>query len=254
MNILFIPDTQAKPGQDFEFLRCIGRFIVAEKPDVIVHAGDFSDLPSLSSYDRGKLAFEGRRYRADVEATHQAMEALLGPLRDYNQRRLASKHSLYRPRLVLTLGNHENRINRAVQDEPFLAGAISVDDLQYEKYGWEVYPFLEVVVINGVCFSHFFVSGTMGRPASSAQAMLNKRHMSMVAGHQQGRQMATAFCADGRQITAVIAGSCYEAMEDYLGPQGNKHWHGLLMMRNVENGQFDEHFLPLADIKKKYAA
>jgi hypothetical protein len=252
MNILFIPDTQVKPGQDFEFLRCIGRMIVAEKPDVVVHAGDFSDVPSLSSYDRGKLSFEGRRYRADVEATHQAMEALLGPLREYNLRRLSSKHAIYRPRLVMTLGNHENRINRAIQGEPFLAGAISTEDLRYSDYGWEVYPFLEVVVIEGVCFSHYFVSGTMGRPASSAQAMLNKRHMSMVAGHQQGRQMATAFCADGRQITAVIAGSCYEAQEEYLGPQGNKHWHGLLMMRNVKNGQFDEHFIPLSDVKEKY--
>jgi hypothetical protein len=254
MNILMIPDVQARPGDDFEFLRCIGRLIVAEKPEVVLCIGDWADMPSLSSYDKGKKSFEGRRYRADVEAAHQAMEALLGPLRDYNLRRVASKHGIYRPRMVLTMGNHEERILRTINSEPMLAGAIGLEDLKYLEYGWEVYDFLEVVTIEGVAFSHYFTTGTMGRPASSAQAQLNKKHMSCVAGHQQGRQIATAFRADGRQITSIIAGSCYEHLEGYLGPQGNKHWHGVVYLKNVEDGCFDEQFIPLAEVKEKYAA
>lgn len=253
MNILVIPDSQIRPGDDLEFLRCIGRMIVAEKPDVVVQIGDWADMPSLSSYDKGKKSFEGRRYRADIEAAHAGMEALLGPLREHNLRRLATKHGLYRPRLVLTLGNHEERILRTINEEPMLAGAIGLDDLRYVEYGWETYKFLEVVVIEGVAFSHYFTTGLMGRPASSAQAQLNKKHMSCVAGHQQGRQIATAFRADGRQITSIIAGSCYEHQEGYLGPQGNKHWHGLVYLRNVEDGCFDERFIPLSDVKKQYA-
>jgi len=254
LNILVIPDSQVKPGQDLGFLRCIGRYILAKRPDVVVHIGDFADMESLSSYDKGKRSFEGRRYKADIKAAHAGMEALLGPLRALQERQRINKERVYRPRLVLTLGNHEERILRTINDEPMLDGAIGIDDLRYQEFGWEVHPFLEVVVIENVAFSHFFSTGAMGRPASSAQAMLNKKHMSCIAGHQQGRQSASAFKADGRQITAIIAGSCYEHEEGYLGPQGNKHWHGLVMLHNVEDGSFDEMFIPLHYIKKKYAA
>lgn len=254
MNILVIPDSQIRPGDDLEFLRCIGRMIAAEKPDVVVHIGDFADLPSLSSWDKGKKSFEGRRYRADIESVHQGMEALLGPLREYNLRRLATKHGLYRPRLVLTMGNHEDRITRTINGEAMLDGAIGLDDLRYAEYGWEVYPFLKVVVIENVAFSHYFCTGVMGRPASSAQAQLNKKMMSCVAGHQQGRQMARAVRADGKQMTAIIAGSCYCHEESYLNPQGNKHWHGVVWLNNVVDGEFDEVFQPLHEILKRYAA
>jgi hypothetical protein len=254
MKILFIPDSQVKPGDDLTFLQQIGRYIVDKKPDVIVHAGDFADMESLSSYDKGKKSFEGRRYKADIQAAHAGMEALLGPLREYNQMLARNKKGLYRPRMVLTLGNHEERIDRAINNEPLLDGTISTDDLNYAKYGWEVYPFLEVVIIEGVAFSHYFTTGAMGRPASSAAAMLNKKHMSCIAGHQQGRQSATGVKADGKQITAIIAGSCYEHLEGYLGPQGNKHWHGVIMLHNVADGEFDECFVPLSYLKERYAA
>lgn len=254
MKILFIPDSQVKPGDDLTFLQQIGRYIVDKKPDVIVHAGDFADMESLSSYDKGKKSFEGRRYKADIQAAHAGMEALLGPLREYNQMLARNKKGLYRPRMVLTLGNHEERIGRAINNEPLLDGTISTDDLNYAKYGWEVYPFLQVVIIEGVAFSHYFTTGAMGRPASSAAAMLNKKHMSCIAGHQQGRQSATGVKADGKQITAIIAGSCYEHEEGYLGPQGNKHWHGVIMLHNVADGEFDECFVPLSYLRERYAA
>src|SRR5687768_9896065 len=106
-KILYIPDSQVKPGVDLSYLLAIGRYIVAKKPDVIVHAGDFADMESLSSYDKGKRSYEGRRYKADIKAAHEGMEVLLGPMREYNEMRLRNKQALYRPRMVLTLGNHE---------------------------------------------------------------------------------------------------------------------------------------------------
>lgn len=254
LKILYIPDNQIRPGDDLEFLRCIGRLIVAKKPDVVISAGDFADMPSCGAWDRGKLAFEGRRYKADIQIVHEAQEALLGPLREYNLMQRKNKKAIYRPRLVLTLGNHEDRITRAVSESAMLDGTISVSDLRYEYYGWEVAPFLEVVVINGVAFSHYFSTGAMGRPAASAQAQLTKKMMSTVAGHQQGLSMATAYRADGKRMTAIIAGSCYEHAESYLNPQGNIHWHGVIMLHNVQDGQFDPTCIPLSWIKQKYAA
>jgi hypothetical protein len=182
------------------------------------------------------------------------MDTLLGPLTDYNNKQRKNGKKLYRPRLVLTLGNHEDRINRAVNSDPKLDGFMDVSDLGYEGFGWEVHPFLAVVVIGGIAFSHYFVTGTAGRPASTAAAQLNKKHMSCVAGHQQGRQSASAYRADGKRITAIIAGSCYEHDEDYLGPQGNNHWRGLIMLHDVLDGEFNEMYVPLNFLRDKYGS
>ena len=253
MKILVIPDVQVKPGNDFKFLTTIGNYIVEKKPDIIVNLGDFADMPSLSSYDVGKKAFEGRRYKTDVETVHTAMEALLEPLERFNERARTQHRERYNPRRVLCLGNHEARIERAVENDAKLEGVLSSDDLKYREYGWEVYPFLDVVVINNIAFSHYFTTGVMGRPCTSAQMMLTKKHMSCIAGHQQGLQFATSYRADGRRITSIIAGSCYEHNEDYMGPQGNHHYRGIVMLNDVTpDGEFDIMPVSLRYLRNKY--
>jgi hypothetical protein len=251
-KILVLPDVQAKDGVDFTYLERIGQYMCDKRPDAVVCIGDFADMPSLSSYDVGKKSFEGRRYTKDVDATHRASEALFGPLRKLRLQQMKNKQKVYTPFTVMTLGNHENRINRAVNDDPKLEGLISIDDLNYREYWDNVYPFLEVVTLSGVAFSHYFVTGTAGRPASTASAQLNKKHMSCVAGHQQGLQIATAHRADGIRLTSIIAGSCYEHDEDYMGVQGNKHWRGFLMLHDVKDGEFDLMPVSLDYLEKKY--
>jgi hypothetical protein len=251
-RILVLPDVQAKPGVDFSFLRRIGTYMVEKKPDIVVCLGDLADMPSLSSYDKGKKSFEGRRYKRDIEAAQFAMQAFLGPLNEYNEMRRKNKKGEYKPRMVLTLGNHEERILRACNDDPKLEGILSVRDLAYEEYGWEVYPFLQVVIIEGVAFSHYFTTGVMGRPAGTAQAQLRKAGMSCFAGHQQGKQIAYATRADGKTITSIISGSCYEHEESYLGQQGNQHFRGFWMLHDVRDGAFDEMPVSLSFISQRY--
>lgn len=252
MKILFIPDCQVKPGVDISYLTWIGEYIVAKKPDIVVNGGDFADMPSLSSYDVGSRSFEGRRYKADIESAIKGMETLLAPIKTYNNRMRRTRHAQYVPRLVGLYGNHEHRIVKATEKDSKLDGTLSLDDLKYKEFGWEMYDFLEVVVIEGVAFSHYFTSGMLGRPVSSAAQCLAKKHMSCVQGHQQGLQIATGHRADGFPITCIIAGSCYTHNEDYLGPQGNKHWRGVIMLHEVENGGFDPMFISLKYLKEKY--
>jgi hypothetical protein len=246
----FIPDVQAKPGSKVDFLRAAGNYIVEKKPDVIIQIGDFADLPSLSSYDRGLKSFEGRNYTDDLWAAREAMDALLEPLFKYNDRARKNKDKLYKPRMVLTLGNHENRINRVINEDRKLEGLISTNDLPYQD--WEVVPFLEVECIDGVAYSHFFTSGCMGRPITTAQALLTKKHMSCIAGHQQGRQIAYARRADGREMTAIISGSFYEHDEDYMDHQSNQVWKGCWMLHEVNDGAFDEMAVSLRYLKENY--
>lgn len=246
MRIAVIPDTQCKPGITFDHLRHVGQYIAEHRPDVVVHLGDHADMPSLSSYEkRGSKSFEGRRYIKDIDAAKRGMDALLGPI---------VKAKGYSPRMVLTLGNHENRINRAVNDQAELDGLIQVADLGYEGYGWEVHPFLKPVAISNVVFAHYLISGPMCRPISTASAILSKRHQSAVVGHQQGLQIATSAKADGALLTGVICGSCYLHSEDFLGPQGNSHYRGMLFLNDVRrNGEFELMPLTLRYLKRRYA-
>lgn len=254
MRHMVIPDVQAKPGHDFTYLNKIGRYMVEKKPDKVICLGDWADMPSLSSYDVGKRSFEGRRYKADIEASHEAMKALLTPLWEYNSRAKRFKEKQYKPELILTLGNHENRINRATNDSPQLEGVLSVDDLGYADYGWTVHQFLDVVMVDGIAYSHYFTTGLMGRPVTTAAACLAKKHQSCIQGHQQGLQIATSHRADGTRLTSVIAGSCYEHNEDYMSSQGNNHWRGFLMLHDVQpSGEFDLMPVSLSFINKKYS-
>lgn len=252
MKILVIPDVQIKKDVPTQHLTWIGKLIVDKRPDVIVQIGDFADMPSLSSYDVGKRVFEGRRYKDDVEAVIAAQEILLGPLADLQMSQSMNKKKVYNPRLVMTLGNHDERINRAVNNDAKLDGVLSISDLQYEEYGWEVYPYLDVVSINGVCFSHYFTSGVLGRPVTSPNALITKKHVSCVMGHVQHDGIASQYTAEGKRITGLFSGACYLHDEDYMGPQGNVHWRGVWMLNDVVDGEFEPMQLSLGYLERKY--
>lgn len=252
MRILVIPDAQVKEGIPLEHLEWAGKAIVDYKPDVVVNLGDFADMPSLSTHDvKGSKYFEGLRYKKDVEVTKEAMRLLLAPLKELQQKQKKNKEKVYNPRKVMLLGNHEHRIDRAINNNPTLEGLISTKDLEYEK-DWEVHQFLHPVFIGGVGFNHFWPVGVMGRPASSAATIINKLHMSCIAGHQQGKQVAYGKRADGTSITSIIVGSYYLHDEHYLDQLSNRYWRGLLVMNEVNDGHFDEMFLSMDYLRRKY--
>jgi hypothetical protein len=249
---LIIPDTQIKPGVDTSYIEWISQYIVDKKPDVLVIIGDWADMPSLSSYDKGKKSFEGRTYRADILAANDALQRLMAPIEVEQARLLKNKKKPWALRKIVTLGNHEHRINRAVECQRELDGLISTDDLFFKQWGFEVYPFLQVVTVDGVAYCHYFCTGQLGNPASTARAMIANGHMSQVAGHRQGKDIAHAKRADGAKITAMQLGSCYLHDESYLNPQGNIHWRGVAVLNEVRDGSFDEMPVSLEYLRRKY--
>ena len=252
MKHLVIPDTQVKPNSPTDHLRWAGLYAAEKKPDVIVHIGDHFDMPSLSSWDVGKKSFEGRRYRDDIEAGIHAMEVFLQPIREEQQRLKVNKHKQWRPRMVFTLGNHENRIERAIESDPKLDGLIGYKDLQLDEMGWEVYDFLDVVIIDQIAYAHYFTSGIMGRPVSSARNMLSKKMMSCIMGHVQDRDIAYGRRADGTNILGLFSGIYYQHDEDYLTPQTNSSWRGIWMLNEVANGGCDELPVSMNYLRNKY--
>ena len=245
---LVIPDTQVKVGVPINHLEAAGNYAAEKRPDVITLIGDWWDFPSLSSYDKGKLSFEGRRYRLDVEAGKAGMEKFLAPIR---------KAKGYRPRIVITLGNHENRVNRAIEEHAVLDGTIGIHDLQLASFGIEVHEFLSPVVIDGVAYCHYFPRSASGKVmqsksgAPNALAQLRREGRSCVAGHTQGFDIA-CLPFSGRLQWGLIAGSFYQHQETYLTPQGQDHWHGVVMLHEVRDGCFSPMVVSLDYLLGKY--
>lgn len=236
-----------------------GEYILAKKPDVVIHLGDNWDMPSLSSYEKkGSKHFESLRYKGDVAAGAEGLRLLRKPVEDFNKHQRKIKGKQYHPRWVRLTGNHEYRIVRAVNENPtMLEGMISLEALEAAAPGWEVVPFLEPISIDGILYSHYFETVTVagsstGRPITSARALLTKLHSSCIAGHQQGRDIAYGRRGDGKTITALIAGSFYQHTEEFLGVQGNYHWRGLYVLHEVVDGSFDEMAVSLAYLKSRY--
>ena len=249
---LVIPDTQVKPNQPVEHLRWAGLYAAEKKPDVIIHIGDHWDMPSLSNWDVGKRSFEGRRYKDDIKAGLDAMEVFLEPIRAEQKRLISNKKKQWNPRLVFTIGNHEQRIERAIEADAKLEGLIGYDDLKLNELGFEVYDFLEVAIINGIAYSHYFTSGIMGRPVSSARNMLSKKMMSCVMGHVQDKDIAFARRADGKNILGLFAGIFYQHDEDYLTAQTNGSWRGIWMLNEVNDGSCEEMPITLGYLRNRY--
>lgn len=245
---LILPDCQVKPGVPTEHLSWIGQYIVEKQPDVIVCIGDFADLCSLSSYDVGKKSFEGRRYNADIESAKAGMELLVAPMREFNKKR--NQQRRYKPRMVMTLGNHEERILRAVENDPKLDGTIGMDDLGYKEAGWEVHDFLKIVEIDGISYVHYVTTGAMGRPCASAQVALREVQGSVVQGHVQHHDLAIH---KKSQQFGLFSGTCYLHEEKYLGAQGNSHKPGIWMLHEVDGtGNADLMFVSLNFLRRKY--
>ncbi len=251
MKHLFIPDCQVKEGVPLEHLTWLGQYIVEKKPDVIINAADFADLPSLCSYDKGKKCFEGRRYKKDIAAARKGMNLLLAPMKEFNARQRILKQKQYKPDMHLTLGNHEQRIQRAIESQAELEGLLSYNDLPYED--WTVHDFLKPVVIDGVMYVHYLANPMTGKPyAGTALNQLNKVQHSFCVGHKQTLDVASYFTPLGKQTWGIVAGAFYQHDEDYKGYQGNAHWRGVVMLNDVHEGSFDPMFVSLEYLKRRY--
>ena len=237
-----IPDTQCKPGVPLEHITGASNYVLDKKPDVIVFLGDWFDMPSMSQYEqRGSKYFEGKNYKDDIQAGLIGLDMFFAGINSYNRARKASKHGGYKPRIVFLTGNHEDRITRAVHQDPRLTGTISLDDLNLHKYFKEVHSFLDIVDIDGILYSHYFQnpdSAMRGPLGGQVPNRLRAVGQSFCQGHQQGLQVGMRYTPTGKAQRGVVAGSFYQHDEVYAGPQGSNYWRGLLMKYEVLNGDY----------------
>lgn len=125
---LVIGDLQQKKGCPTRHLEWIAQAVNDYKPDVLVQIGDAFDMESLSSHDgAGSLKMEGLRYEDDIAAGNQAFDIL-------------NKNITHKCKKYFFYGNHEQRIERAINKDPRLVGTIGYHHLNTGK-DWKHVPY-----------------------------------------------------------------------------------------------------------------
>lgn len=242
-----IPDTQCKPGVPLDHLYWAGRYAAEQGYTRIIHLGDHWDMPSLSSYEsKGSKYFEGKRYKNDIAAGNSGLYRFVEGL-------TSNGRTLLQYDLDFLMGNHEDRITRAINSDPKLEGLIGFEDLELGNYGWRIYDYLTPAQMNKIWYAHYFYNPMSGRSYSGAiETMLRNIGHSFTMGHQQGYRIGRRELAGGQVQMGLVAGSFYQHEEDYKGPQGNKHWRGVVVKHEVKNGGYDPMFVSLEYLKKRF--
>ncbi len=244
---LVIPDTQVKPGVPTDHLQWAGRYAAHRKPDVIVHLGDHWDMHGLSYYDRGKKAGEGARYAEDIRAGNEALDLFMEPIYAENSK------SGWWPDLHFCLGNHEQRIERYVDANPELDGAIGYSDFNLEYHHWTVHDFLALAEIDGIAYTHYLANPMSGKPLGGVMSTrLKNAGMSFTMGHQQTLDHCARCLANGKVHRGLVAGAFYIHDEKYKGIQGNRHWRGLILKHEVADGNYDICEVSLDFLRRRY--
>ena len=240
---LVIGDLQQKKGCPTRHLEWIAQAVNDYKPDVLVQIGDAFDMESLSSHDgAGSLKMEGLRYEDDIAAGNLAFDIL-------------NKNITHKCKKYFFYGNHEQRIERAINKDPRLVGTIGYHHLNTGK-DWKHVPYESgapgQLSIDGIMYAHFFANPNTGKPiGGTVQNRLKNIGQSFVHGHVQGLSRGEVQFATGRTINGTVCGSSYLHDEGYKGA-ANFHWRGIVVLNEVENGGYADMVLSLDYLCRKY--
>ena len=241
-----IGDTQSKAGVRNPLI-VIAHHICDLKPEHVIHLGDHWDLPSLGVYDKGKKKHTiSADYSLDMRAGNQAMAEFWAIIK--------KRWPNYKEECVFIIlrGNHEDRRTRALEYcAPEFHSTIEAVNFNGGEWNLTV-PFLEIAKINGVEYSHFFANEGNGKAIGSARLLLNKRHVSCIAGHKQGFDYAEQLSGGENIIQAMIVGSSYYHDESYKA-HTNHHFRGIVVLKHGGKAGFDYMRVSLSHLDDMYS-
>ena len=251
---LIIPDAHATPDQENGRFSWLGELIADIRPDVVINIGDWYDLSSLCSYDKGTKSFEGRRLRSDLDAGYDALERVMQPIR-------RAKKKL--PRFVSLEGNHEYRLTKAINNNPTeLHQMIDTDAFRFDDFGWEYHPYNgatpATLFIDNVLYAHYITKPGSDRATSTEHHAYNLIYETMsnvVVGHKHSLDWAYRTKVDGTPIQGICAGCYMDYQPSYAGESAKHWWSGVVVLENLapDTGYFEPRFITLKSIKEEYS-
>ncbi len=225
-KIIVIPDTHA-PYHDKAAYDLAIRAIKAVKPHIIVVIGDFPDCYAVSSHKKNPQRLANLKQEIDTAHTELHRRDTLAD------------------RLILTEGNHEDRIERYLCERaPELYGLVSARELLGCDDGkWEWYPYRSVCKIGKVSFTHEV--GHFGKYA--ANASLAAYGGNIVFGHSHRGAIVYGGNLRGERHFALNVGWLGDLKAiDYMHISQTRDWqHGLGYLEMDSRGNAWAGFCPM---------
>tara|TARA_R110000822_G_scaffold168046_1_gene308203 strand:- start:829 stop:1647 length:819 start_codon:yes stop_codon:yes gene_type:complete len=244
----------ASPETKNERFDWLGGLVYDIKPDYCIDLGDGADMKSLNMYDKAKpKSAVAKNYGDDIESYDESQELLRYRFKQQRRRR---------PKWYGFEGNHEARITTAISYDPHLEHGkygISFTHLNTNKWFDEYHPYENgapaIYNYDGVDYAHFVGSGNFGRAISGthhAYALLQKRYRSCSVGHSHKRDMYFKEDVGARGGIGAVVGCFKGASESWAGQSNGEWWKGVLIKRNIQDGQYEPQWVSMETLKQTY--
>lgn len=161
--------------------RWMGAFIEEHGFDRVRSAGDWMSLDCFSTHaDPASFAARTKpTFTQDLESFHESQRAF--------QLGLAG----HKPKLGITLGNHENRAARYDNAHPDGTLHMNLIEEAFMQWGWRTSPYGEYVFVGGVGFTHIPFNA-IGKPLAAGQRA-NKAMFDTIHGDDHRSTVMTDF-------------------------------------------------------------
>ena len=209
-KLLVISDTHIKPSNTgASEWQMLAKYCLKTKPEYIIHLGDVADLDSQSRLiaNRGDFSLE-----YEIEVVRIVLEIFHSVFKEYNDRQRHNKKKMYRPKMILTLGNHDVR-----------NGITNIQDL-FESYGWTVYDYLEPVQIEGITFAHCMHKGLSDSVCTTAQELLDNWHGTIVVGHGHHKDFYESYSVATKKTITALRSPCFMSEGSAWAIQTKNKW------------------------------
>lgn len=250
-RVLVIPDRHNDPRHPhrLDVTTWIARFGSEIRPPVVIDLGDSITMDSCSRYDRNDT-LKGKHkpgIKADLD-NHLAM------LQAFERGRAPD----WKPKLIRTRGNHEQRLfdfeNQHPENEGTHTHRYAQDLLQF---GWRERPFGEIVYVNGTGFTHAPFNG-MGKPMGGKTAVHRAGALlceSLVHGHTHSMEVHhSQKLGPTDKITVIQAGCALPdgEVEHYAAHNPTGWTHGVMVLEVLNGAILDMTWVSMRTLRLKY--
>jgi len=253
---LVIGDCHIDDEQELDRFDILSSLIVDTKPEIILINGDFLTLNCLSAWDKNKRKkMEGKRYSNEIDAGNEALDRLFAGIKAYNKGKKRNKTKQYKPVIVYTEGNHEDRLERYLDTDPTFDGMVGVErDLKLKERGIEFIRYREYFYHMGVGFTH--IPFNKVAPISGVD-ITRKAQMvtvsSVVFGHTHEQHLSHVHKEGMDHLQDTYNTGCFfDKKEDYVHGRVTNYWRGVTILHHWKEGRFDVESFSLGRLERLY--
>jgi hypothetical protein len=251
-RVLMIGDLHQDPRHPhrIEVLTWLARLGSERKIKRVVQVGDWGTFDGASFHDKNDTLRARLKppIRADLDNLKESLTA-------WNNGRDPD----WKPKLDITLGNHENRLHRFENANPETVGVFTGElEQSFLQFGWKTRPYGEVMFVQGVGISHHPTNGA-GRAfggKTGPQRAANEMTSSFMSGHTHAFQHFTTGkigAVSGVDVMEVGCALPWGEVEDYAAHGIVNWWYGAVIV-DLMGGRIVAHEkIDMMAIRERYS-